>query len=294
MASDLMTDHYTLHPGDCITHMQSEMAQSSIDLMVTSVPFPALYAYTDSESDLGNSEGLDAETKIHFGYFFRALLGVMKSGRVAMVHCMQIPHMKRSGLQGLFDFRGFLIRLARRAGFIYEYDWLVRKNPQSQAIRTRSRSLQFAGLESDRAASRGSLCDYLIKLRTPGDNPIAVDSPGEVSRNDWIDWAEGAWDVRETNTLNVRGTKGDDDTKHICPLQLDVIDRLIRLYSNPGELVFDPFMGIGSTGYQAILRNRRAYGCELKPEYQEVAITNMERAIRQNGASQRDLFGGIE
>ena len=125
--------------------------------------------------------------------------------------------MKRCGEVGLHDFRGLNIRLGERAGLIYEYDWAVRKNPQAQTIRTRSRELQFAGLESDRAKSRGCLHDYLIKFRSPGENVIPIDTGG-VSRNEWIKWAEGTWmDIKETDTLNVKDGRGDDDTRHICP-----------------------------------------------------------------------------
>lgn len=127
----------------------------------------------------------------------------------------------------------------------------------------------------------------------PGENSIAVDSEGEVSRNDWISWAESAWfDIRETDTLNVEGSKGEDDTRHICPLQLGVIDRCVRLYTNPDELVFSPFAGIGSEGYIAVKRGRRFYGCELKPEYIAAAKRNLELAERVATAEQASLFSG--
>jgi DNA modification methylase len=255
------------------------MPRQSVDMAVFSPPFPALYAYTSSSEDIGNSEDLGGEAKIHLGFFYSQLARIVKPGRVVMVHVMQIPRMKRSGGVGLFDFRGMNIKLAERAGLVYEYDWSVRKNPQAQAIRTKSRELQFVGLEADRAKSRGSLPDYLIKFRAPGENAVPIDSAGEVSRNDWINWAECCWmDIRETDTLNVSEGRGTDDTKHICPLQLGVIDRLIRLYSNPNELVFSPFTGIGSEGYTAVRLGRRFYGCELKDEYYAAAIKNLERA----------------
>jgi len=263
---------------DCITHMAT-MPAESIDMAVFSPPFPALYSYTSSDRDIGNSEDLDSDAKLHLSFFYRQLARIVKPGRVVVVHVMQIPRMKRSGGVGLCDFRGMNIRLGERAGLVYEYDWCVRKNPQAQAIRTRSRELQFAGLESDRAKQRGALPDYLIKFRAPGENAIPIDTESQVSRNEWIRWAEACWDdIRETDTLNVRGTKGDGDTRHICPLQLEVIDRLIRLYSNPGEIVFSPFAGIGSEGYQAVLRGRRFYGVELKDEYHATAQRNIARA----------------
>jgi hypothetical protein len=270
------------------------VCQSSASTSLSSrLHFPSLYAYTSDACDIGNSEGVDTEAKLHLSFFYRQLCRIVKPGRVVMVHVAQIPRMKRSGGVGLHDFRGLNIRLGERAGFVFEYDWCVSKNPQSQAIRTRSRELQFAGLERDRAKSRGSLPDYLIKFRVPGDNAIPVDSEGEVSRNDWIEWAESCWPwhtIRETDTLNVREGRGEDDTKHICPLQLGVIERLVRLYTNPGEIVFSPFAGIGSEGYISILHERRFYGCEIKPEYLAAAKTNIGRAETKAQGKTRTLF----
>lgn len=273
------------------------MPPQSVDFAVYSPPFPSVYAYTDKAEDIGNSEDLDGEAKLHFGFFFRAIRRVMKPGRVMVVHCTQIVRMKRSGGEGLFDFRGLLIRLAVRAGFTYRYDWVVSKNPQSQAIRTRSHELQFAGLEKDRARSRGSIPDYLLVFAAPGENLVPVDSKGQVSRNDWIGWAESCWDwrdIRENDTLNVKEGRGPEDTRHICPLQLPVIDRLVRFYSNPGEIVFSPFAGIGSEPYTALKRGRRAYGCEIKPEYYAAAIRNCERALRLRDDGNQPLFGFAE
>lgn len=304
-------EEYRVHLGDCIIHMH-EMEPESVDFSVYSPPFPAVYAYTDSPADLGNSEELKHEAKTHFGFFFRAMRRVMKPGRVMLVHCTQIIRMKRSGGNGTFDFRGTLIRLGERAGFIYDYDWLIPKNPQSQAIRTKSRTLQFAGLEADRVQSRGAMGDYLIKFLTPGENAvpvndyrIAVDDDGEpkeiknfrtpqVTRNQWIEWAESHWDgIRETDTLNVKEARSESDTRHICPLQLGVINRAIRLYSNPGDLVFSPFAGIGSEGYEALRLGRRFYGCELKPEYHAAAVQNLDRAIAMRKEEQAGLFDGL-
>jgi len=291
-------DNWQLFHADCIPHMTEVMKPESVDMAVFSPPFPSLYAYSSHEADIGNTDTVGPEAKLHLGFFYKALARVLKPGRVAIVHVCQIPRMKRSGGIGLCDFRGINIRIGERAGLVYEYDWLVRKNPQAQAIRTRSRELQFSGLESDRAKQRGTLGDYLIKFRAPGENAIpirdwadVIDDEGDktgrekihesqVSRNQWIDWAEAAWtDIRETNTLNVRGTKGDDDTKHICPLQLDVIERCVRLYSNPGETVFSPFAGIGSEGYAALKLGRKFYGTELKQEYFDTARKNMASVV---------------
>jgi len=282
----LPCDEYAVHLGDCIPHMAA-MPAASVDFSVFSPPFPALYAYTSSPADLGNSENLKHEAKVHLSFFYNQLARIVKPGRAVVVHVMQIPRMKRSGEVGLFDYRGLNIRVAERAGLVYEYDWSVRKNPQSQAIRTKSRELQFSGLESDRAKQRGALADYLIKFRAPGENAVPIDTEGQVSRNQWIDWAECTWmDIRETDTLNVSEGRSEDDTKHICPLQLEVINRLVRLYSNPGELVFSPFTGIGSEGYVSLLLGRRFYGCELKPEYHATALKNLSRAVAKRAADE--------
>lgn len=269
---------FEIHNADCIEWMQSADPEQ-FDLSVFSPPFPALYAYTDSERDLGNVATFEAESKLHFGFFFRALRRVMKPGRVVVVHCMQIPRMKRSGGVGLCDFRGTLIRIAERAGLVWEYEWIIRKNPQAQAIRTRSRELQFAGLESDRAASRGALCDHLLKFRVPGDNAKPINELGQVSREQWIRWAEACWDdINETNTLNTAAAKEQSDTRHICPLQLEVIRRLVLLFSDPGETVFSPFAGIGSEGVVSVNNGRHFVGCELKEAYFNAAQRNLARA----------------
>jgi hypothetical protein len=282
-------ERYRVTQTDCIPHMLSEMPAESIDFSVFSPPFPSLYAYTSKNEDIGNSESLNGDARIHLSFFYRGLARVLKPGRAAIVHVMQIPRMKRCGEVGLFDFRGLNIRLGERAGLVYEYDWLIRKNPQAQAIRTRSRELQFAGLEADRAKQRGTLGDYLIKFRAKGDNAKPIEEKGQVSRNQWIDWAEACWnDIRETNTLNTKDAKGEDDTKHICPLQLDVIERCIRLYSDPNEIVFSPFTGIGSEGYMALKLGRRFYGTEIKDEYFRQAIKNLNAASEVNES--RDLL----
>lgn len=302
---------YFLHRGDCIPFMAG-VAEPFAGLAVYSPPFPSVYAYTSSPADIGNSEDLRGEARLHFSFFLRAIRRAILPGRVMVVHCTNIVRMKRSGGSGVFDFRGMLIRLAERAGFIFEYEWAVRKNPQAQAIRTKSRDLQFAGLESDRAQSRGALPDYLLKFQVPGENAVPVRDyeirthkdgdyrrdvslhPRQVTRNDWIKWAEYCWDdIRETDTLNVAEGRGPEDTKHIAPLQLGVIERIIRLYSNPDEIVFSPFAGIGSEGFVALKLGRRFVGCELKKEYQNACVRNLDRAIRMRRESERTLFDAI-
>lgn len=282
---------YSIHLGDCIPHM-AEMPESSVDFSIFSPPFPSLFCYTSDEADIGNSNNVRHESRLHLSFFFHQLVRVIKPGRCVIVHVMQIPGLARNNEKGTVDFRGLVIRLARRAGFIYQYDWLVCKNPQSQAIRTHLHKLLFVTLERDRAKTSGAFGDYLIKLVAPGDNEVPIDS-SEITREQWIDWAEAAWPwrrIREAATLNTGEAKSEDDVKHICPLQLPVIDRCVKLFSNPGELVFSPFAGIGSEGYGALLLGRRFYGCELKPEYHACALKNCDRAIAERMESQRTLW----
>lgn len=295
---------YKIVLGDCIEVMAS-WPDACVDMLVTSIPFPSLYAYTADEADIGNSEDLAAEAPCHLSFFYRQVRRVVKPGRAVLIHVMDIPRLKRSGREGLYDFGGLNARLGERAGLTFGYFWAIRKNPQAQAIRTKSRELQFAGLESDRARSRGALPDRLLKFLVPGDNAVPVTSDGEVSRNDWVAWAEHCWtDVRETDTLNVREARDSEDTKHICPLQLGLIERCVRLFSNPGEVVFDPFMGVGSTAFVALggrspstgrglSAARRAVGCELKPTYHRQAVVNAEKARRQFAESRRTLFDAV-
>ncbi len=282
---------YRVVNTDCITGMAT-LPERCLAHAIFSPPFPALYSYTSLESDLGNADNFEGDAKLHLSFFMRQLKRVMMPGRVVMLHCQDIVRMKRTGGDGLFDFRGLLIRLGERAGMIYDYTWAVRKGPQAQAIRTRSRALQFQGLENDRSYSRGALPDYLIKFRIPGENKVPIDSEGDVTRNNWIDWAEYCWDdVRETDTLNTAEARGKEDVRHICALQLPVILRSIRLFSNPGEIVFDPFTGIGSTGHEALKLGRRFFGYELKAEYHAAALRNLARAARlKNEEQSMNLF----
>lgn len=285
---------FRVHHGDCIPHMLQDMPPHSVDFAVFSPPFPSLFAYTSEPCDIGNSEDLRGEAKLHLSWFYRGLARVLKPGRIAVVHVMQIPGLARNGEKGCFDFRGLNIRLGQRAGLIYQYDWTYTKNPQSQAIRTHSHKLLFVTLERDRAISCGAMPDYLVKFIAPGDNATPINSPNEISRQDWIEWAEAHWswrDVRETDTLNTAVAKGESDTKHICPLQLGIINRLVKLYSNPGEIVFSPFAGIASEGHEAVKLGRRFYGCEIKPEYLNAGNANLRRAERVRAqAEQMPLF----
>jgi DNA modification methylase len=284
-ASSLLqpSERWQLVQADCIEHM-AEMPPHSVDFAVFSPPFPSLFAYTDKANDIGNAEDFKGDAKLHLRFFANQLVRVIKPGRVVCIHVQNIPGMKRKQETSTIDFRGLVIRIAKWAGFNYETDWPITKNPQAQAIRTRSTKLQFTHLERDRARSAPAFQDHIIKFTAPGDNAVPVNNH-KLTRTEWIEWAEGVWDwqsLRETDTLNTLRAKGEDDTKHICPLQLGVIHRLVRLYSNPDEIVFSPFAGIGSEGYESLKLGRRFYGCEIKDEYCREARANLALAASFN------------
>lgn len=290
--SVLNGERWRLVQQDCIEHM-ADLPPRCFDFSVFSPPFPSLFSYTSEQCDIGNSEDFRGDAKLHLAFFFNQFARLLKPGRVAIVHCQQIPGLKRNGEVSTIDFRGLLIRLGKRAGLTYETDWPVTKNPQSQAIRTRSTKLQFASVDRDAARIAPAFNDYLIKFRGPGENAVPVKST--ISRNQWIEWAEGVWDwqrIRETDTLNTYEGKGEQDTKHICPLQLPVIKRVVLMYTNPDEIVFSPFAGIGSEGYVSLMEGRRFYGCEIKDEYIKAAKKNLANAAHKD-RDQLALFEGL-
>jgi DNA modification methylase len=270
-----------------------EIADSSIDMSVFSPPFGSLYTYSASERDLGNCKNGE-EFWQHFSFISQELLRVIKPGRNICVHVAQIPTQKaKDGVIGLSDFRGETIRHFTQAGFIYHGEVCIDKDPQAQAIRTKSKALLFTQFHKDSSWSRPALADYILLFRKPGDNaaPITPD----VTNNEWIEWARPIWyGIKEGDTLNVVEARSDDDERHICPLQLGTIERCIRLWSNPGETILDPFNGIGSSGYVALKHNRKYIGVELNPVYFKVAVKNLKEAERQS--KQQDLFSlaGIE
>lgn len=257
--------NWTLWNGDSCERMQ-EMDNNSVDLSVSSPPFASLYTYSDSIRDLGNSTDR-AQFLEHYRFIIDQLLRVTKPGRLACVHVQQLTTTKAMhGVIGLTDFRGDVIRAYIEARWVFHGEVTVNKNPQAQAIRTKAQSLMFVTKNRDSSMSRPALADYLLLFRKPGDNAVPIKT--DVSNDEWIKWAEPVWwDIRETNTLNERLGREDTDERHICPLQLDFIDRCIRLWSNKGELVFDPFGGLGSTPYEAVKLGRKGMSIELKHSY---------------------------
>lgn len=271
---------WELWNGDS-TELIKNIADNSIDFSIYSPPFSQLYTYSPSPRDLGNCKS-DEEFWQHWSFMLKDFVRIMKPGRIMAVHCAQIPAMLgRDGYIGLKDFRGDIIRNFIQAGFIYHGEVTIDKNPQAQSIRTHAKGLTFTQLEKDSSWMRPALADYLVLFRKDGENEIPIENgnDGEISRDEWIRLAHPIWyGVSETRTLNAREARSEDDEKHVCPLQLDTIKNAVRLWSNKGELVFSPFAGIGSEGYQSILEGRRFIGIELKEEYFNVAIKNLKHA----------------
>lgn len=278
----------------------TELKTASVDLSICSPPFDSLYTYSPSERDLGNSASR-AEFLEHYAFIVREQLRVTKPGRKACIHVQQIATKKSvAGYIGLTDFRGDVIRLFCESGWIFDGEVTIWKDPQAQSIRTKAHALAFATKNRDSAMTRPALADYLLLFRAPGQNAVPIRheaTAGEVTNDDWIDWASPIWSdhhdggwidgdhispvwwgIRETRTLNTRVAKEAADERHIAPLQLDFIERCVRLWSNPGETVLSPFAGIGSEGVVAIQRGRRFVGCELKPSYWRTAVDNLTQA----------------
>ena len=262
----------------------AELDTQSIDLSVFSPPFASLFTYSPSLRDLGNSKDRP-EFLMHFGFIVDELLRLTKPGRICCVHVQQLTSTKAThGVIGVTDFRGQVISLFTEHDWILHGEVTVDKDPQAQAIRTKAQALMFATKNRDSSMTRPALADYLLLFRAPGDNAIQIKT--DVTNDEWIQWARPVWlDIRETNTLNARAGRENADERHICPLQLDFIERCVRLWSNPGELVLSPFAGIGSEGVVAIEQGRRFVGVELKPSYWRTAVDNLQMAERQMGAA---------
>jgi hypothetical protein len=316
---------YALHNSDCIEGMHA-MPENSIDCTVFSPPFGDLFVYSDSERDLGNA-GTGDNFVNQYKFFADALTRVMKPGRIACVHCTDLPSRKgRDGFIGLQDFSGDLIRAHTDAGMIYHGRATIWKDPVVEMQRTKALGLLHKQIKKDSAMNRVGMPDYMLFFRKPGDNPdrimhaalgdikeafriakewlahmfrlgLASETPPddalaeliEHAQFDVYEWqklASPVWmNIQQGNVLNGwRSAKAQLDERHVCPLQLDVIENCLRLYSKPGDVVMDPFNGIGSTGHVAIKMKRRYLGFELKPEYAEQAGGNLAAAEANMGS----------
>lgn len=278
MAETTTGERWRLVCGDAYAALAKE-PDASVDLSVFSPPFLSLFTYSGAAEDLGNARS-DTEFYEQFRYIVQELMRVTKPGRLACVHVAQVVTTKQNqGVIGLKDFRGSVIALFQTVGWTYHGDVTIDKDPQAQAIRTHSKALLFVQLRKDASWLRPALADYLLLFRAPGENAVPIHP--DLSNEDWIEWARPVWyGLRESDTLNVAEARTDRDERHICPLQLGTIERCIRLWSNPGDIVLSPFAGIGSEGYEAVRLGRRFLGVELKPEYASVAVRNLQQVER--------------
>tara|TARA_Y100000310_G_C20653286_1_gene800651 strand:- start:47 stop:2230 length:2184 start_codon:yes stop_codon:yes gene_type:complete len=275
-------EDWTMHHGDCVDAV-SRMASESIDYSIFSPPFSSLYTYSASDRDMGNCTG-DAEFHEHFGYLVRELSRVTKPGRLLSFHCMMLPMSKaRDGVIGLRDFRGDLLRAFTAEGWIFHSEVTIWKDPVTAMQRTKALGLLHKQIKKDSCMSRQGIADYLVTVRKPGINPEPVSHTAEgfpVSL--WQRYASPVWmDINPSDTLQYRSAREHDDERHICPLQLGVIRRALKLWSNPGDLVLSPFAGIGSEGHVALESMRRFVGVELKDSYFKQACRNLRSARAQ-------------
>jgi hypothetical protein len=279
-------DGFTVHLGDCVKWTR-RMADNSIDYSVFSPPFADLFVYSNSDHDMGNCRD-DAEFVAQLRYLIGELFRIIKPGRNVSFHCMNLPTTKmRQGFIGLRDFRGDLIRAFQDAGFIYHSEVCIWKDPVVAMQRTKALGLLHKTIRENASMSRMGLPDYVVTMRKPGDTEPRVTHGDDLPVMMWQKYASPIWsDIDQGRTLNKLPARDENDEKHMCPLQLDVIERCIHLWTNRGDLIFSPFTGIGSEGYCAVKMGRRFVGTELKPQYWELAVENITDATRE----QRGLF----
>lgn len=288
---------YALYNGDSC-ELIKDFPDESMHFEIYSPPFSSLYTYSNSDRDLGNSKS-DEQFFEHFHFLTQELYRVLKPGRIMAVHCMNLPTSKeKDGYIGIKDFRGELIREFQSVGFIYHAEVCIWKNPVTAMQRTKALGLLHKQLKKDSCMSRMGIPDYVIFMRKPGENPERVTHTNESFPVDrWQNYASPIWeyehspvwwDINQSDTLNVKMARDSKDERHLCPLQLPVIQRCIEMYTNPGDVVFTPFLGIGSEVYQAILMGRRGVGIELKETYYKCAVENCQNAEME--ANQPTLF----
>lgn len=284
-------ENWTVYNGDSCEVMKG-IPDNSIHYCVTSIPFASLFTYSNSDRDMGNSRNYE-EFAEHYTYLGREWYRIMMPGRLVSIHCMNLPTLKeRDGVIGLRDFRGDVIRWMQSLGFIYHSEVCIWKNPVVAMQRTKALGLLWKQIKKDSSMCRMGIPDYVCTFRKPGENPIPISHTAEeYPVNHWQEVASPIyeeyptptwWDINQSDTLQRKSARAEKDEKHIAPLQLSVIERCIELWSKPGEIVFDPFDGIGSTGYQAIRMGRKHVGIELKESYFDQAVKNLYNAENGN------------
>lgn len=270
------------YSGDCVDVLR-QLPEASIDFSVYSPPFGSLFVYSESVADMGNSSS-DGEFAEHYAFMVREKFRITRPGRLTAVHCSDLPMTKwKDGASGIKDFSGDIIRIHQAAGWIMHSRRTIWKCPVVEMTRTKSVGLLYKQLRKDSAKSRGGMPDYLITFVKPGENVEPIEhTPENFPLAQWQEWASPVWmTVNQSDVLNVKAAREANDERHLCPLQLDVIDRALILWSNPGDVVLSPFMGIGSEGHEALRLGRRFVGVELKDSYFRQAVKNISSVDRQ-------------
>lgn len=277
----VIENRYAIYNGDSCEIIKA-IPDNSIHYTIFSPPFASLYTYSNSDRDMGNSKG-DDEFYNHFIYLARELYRITMPGRLLSFHCMDLPLMKeRDGVIGLKDFPSIIRQIFEDCGFIYHSKVTIWKNPVTEMQRTKALGLLHKQIRKDSTMNRQGIPDYIITVRKPGDNPERVSHTHEsFPVNVWQNYASPVWmDIRQSDTLQKKSARDDKDERHICPLQLEVIQRCIELWTNPNDIVLDPFAGIGSVPYTAVKMGRRGIGVELKESYYNQAVNNLEIAVK--------------
>lgn len=276
--------HWRMYLGDCVQVLASELDTDSVGYSLFSPPFASLYTYSASPSDMGNCR-THQEFFEHLSYLTKELFRVLMTGRCLSFHCMNLPLSKqRDGIIGLTDFRGELIRSFEGAGFVYHSEVCIWKDPVTAMQRTKAIGLLHKQLKKDSCMSRQGIADYLVTMRKPGENPRRVShTNNSFPVSEWQQYASPVWmDINPSDTLQRESAREHEDERHICPLQLEVIRRALRMWSREGDLVLSPFAGIGSEGYEAIKAKRQFIGVELKASYFSQACANLKAAQQQS------------
>ena len=277
-------ERYAAYHGDCVDVVR-QLPDASVGFSVYSPPFSNLFVYSDSAADMGNA-GSDGEFLEHYGYLLAELARVTKPGRLSAVHCSDLPLTKwKDGVIGIKDLSGDIIRAHQAAGWVLHSRITVWKCPVVEMTRTKALGLLYKQLKKDSTRSRAGMADYLLVFRAPGENaePVGHDAE-DFPVEQWQQWASPVWmDIQQTNTLNAAVAREAADERHLCPLQLDLIKRALILWSNPGDVVLSPFMGIGSEGVESLREKRRFVGVELKEAYFRQAVKALDAVDRQRG-----------
>ena len=275
-----ITDKMALYHGDAVK-VASMLPENSIHYSISSIPFASLYTYSNSERDMGNCRTY-GEFFEHFMFLMKEWYRVTMPGRLVSIHCMNLPTtIQRNGYIGIQDFRGDIIRIFEKAGFVFHSEVVIWKDPVIAMQRTKALGLLHKQLKKDSCKSRQGIPDYLCTFMKPGDNPERVTHTNEsFPVQVWQQYASPVWmDINPSNTLQRLSARADNDERHICPLQLEVIQRGIELWTNPNDIVYDPFGGIGSSGYAALKMGRRTVMSELKESYYGQLVKNCEQAL---------------